>query len=180
MNTALKHSGKAPGNKRKHGGEEFVMEAPSPEVAALKGVLVAMDFTPESQKALDFAVKLLQNHRQAHLYMIHAVTTHTLPGSEVSPDSLLLNMQVQEESMKEAKSKMEEKVEYARSHGIAKPKGLVVVSDPVSAIVNTAEELKADLIVLGNRRRGYARGIIFGSVSERVAADSPMSVLIVR
>ncbi len=150
------------------------------EVAVLKGVLVAMDFTPEAEKAFDFAIKLLQNHRQAHLFLLHAVTPHMIAGSETAPDSIMVNMQMQEERVKEAKERMEEKVDFARSHGISRAKGLVVVSDPVHAILDAAEDMKVDLILLGNRRRGYRRGIIFGSVSERVAADSPSSVLIVR
>lgn len=152
----------------------------SAQVPVLRGVLVALDFTPESEKALDFAVKLLQNNRRSHLFMLHVVSALVLPAMEAAPDSLLMNMQVQDERVKDAKARMEEKVNYARAHGISRAKGLVVVSDPVRAIVDTAQELDADLIVLGNRRRGYRRGIIFGSVSERVAADSPASVLIVR
>ncbi len=149
-------------------------------VAALKGVLVAVDFAPASEKAFRFAVSLLQNQREVQLYLIHAVGAHVLPGSEMSPDSLLLNMQIQDEHVKEAKSAMRQKVAFAKAHKIPKVKGLVVVSDPVHAIIDTAKQMKADLILLGNRRRGYRRGIIFGSVSERVAADSPTSVLIVR
>ena len=41
-------------------------------------------------------------------------------------------------------------------------------------------EIKPDLVVMGNRRPGYKKGIFLGSVSSRVAADSPTSVLIVR
>lgn len=150
------------------------------QVSVLKGVLVAVDFTSESEKALDFAIKLLQNQRQANLYLIHAVNPHIVAGSETSPESIVINMQIQEERLDEAKAKMQEKLDYAHSHGIAKVKGLVVVSDPVHAILDAAEQMKVDLILLGNRRRGYRRGIIFGSVSERVAADSPTSVLVVR
>lgn len=174
--TGKKKVASAPGRVRKS-------SSPAPRttaVAALKGVLVAVDFAPESEKALKFAISLLQNQREVQLYLIHAVGTHVLTGSEMSPDSLLLNMQIQDEHVREAKYAMQQKVAFAKAHGIPKVKGLVVVSDPVHAIIDTAEQMKVDLILLGNRRRGYRRGIIFGSVSERVAADSPTSVLIVR
>lgn len=179
MATAVKHRGGRP--KRAAAAAPKQAEASSHEaVPVLKGVLVAVDFTPPSDKAFDFAVKLLQNQRQAHLYLINVVTPHIIAGSESAPDALLMNMQIQEDEVNSAKVKMEEKVSFAREHGISKAMGVVVVSDPVHAILDKAEELKVDLILLGNRRRGYARGIIFGSVSERVAAESPMSVLIVR
>ena len=171
---------KRSGSYRLNDATGGAMSAVKPEIQLLKELLVAMDFTPESDKAFDFAIKLLQNNRQAQLYILHAVTTHVMATSETAPDALLINMQIQDKLVKEAKERMEEKVNYAKAHGVSRVKGIVVVSDPVRAILQAAKDIKADMILLGNRRRGYTRGILFGSVSARVAADSPASVLIVR
>ena len=54
-----------------------------------------------------------------------------------------------------------------------------VEADPADAILNVAEETKADLIVVGNKRmQGAAR--LLGSVPNRVAHKATCSVLIAR
>jgi len=53
-----------------------------------------------------------------------------------------------------------------------------VEGDPADAIINTAEELHADLIVVGNRGMKGVRRIL-GSVPNSVAHGAPCSVIIV-
>lgn len=56
----------------------------------------------------------------------------------------------------------------------------VAEGDPASVILDIAEQLHADLIVVGSHgRTGLAR-FFLGSVSSRVAAHAPCSVLIVK
>ena len=54
-----------------------------------------------------------------------------------------------------------------------------VTSDPTTAILRVAEEVRADLIVLGARGLGPVGRFLRGSVSTRVAHHAPCSVLIV-
>jgi len=53
------------------------------------------------------------------------------------------------------------------------------VGDPSSEIVEAAQAFGADLVVVGSRGRGAIRGLVLGSVSRRVAATAPCSVLVV-
>ena len=55
-----------------------------------------------------------------------------------------------------------------------------VEGDPADAILNVAEEAKADLIVVGNKGMTGARRYLLGSVPNNVSHHSPCSVLIVR
>jgi nucleotide-binding universal stress UspA family protein len=50
---------------------------------------------------------------------------------------------------------------------------------PGREIVETARTMSADLVVLGSRGRGGVKGLLLGSVSRRVAATAPCSVLVV-
>jgi nucleotide-binding universal stress UspA family protein len=52
------------------------------------------------------------------------------------------------------------------------------VGDPAAAILDVAEEVDADHIVLGGRKRSPARSLLFGSVTQAVLldADRPVSV----
>lgn len=52
--------------------------------------------------------------------------------------------------------------------------------DPADAILDVAEEQKADLIVVGNKGMTGARRFLLGSVPNKVSHHAPCSVLIVR
>lgn len=52
--------------------------------------------------------------------------------------------------------------------------------DPADAILTVAEEIGADLIVVGNRGMTGARRFLLGSVPNKVSHHAPCSVLIVR
>jgi nucleotide-binding universal stress UspA family protein len=53
-----------------------------------------------------------------------------------------------------------------------------IEGDPADAILNVAEEIKADLIVVGNKGMTGARRYFLGSVPNNVSHHAPCSVLI--
>jgi nucleotide-binding universal stress UspA family protein len=55
-----------------------------------------------------------------------------------------------------------------------------VEADPADAILNVAEETRADLIVVGNKGMTGARRYLLGSVPNNVSHHAPCSVMIVR
>jgi nucleotide-binding universal stress UspA family protein len=55
-----------------------------------------------------------------------------------------------------------------------------VEGEPAEAILNVAEETKADLIVVGNKGMTGARRFLLGSVPNNVSHHAPCSVIIVR
>jgi nucleotide-binding universal stress UspA family protein len=55
-----------------------------------------------------------------------------------------------------------------------------VQADPAEAILNVAEETRADLIVVGNKGMTGARRFLLGSVPNNVSHHAPCSVIIVR
>jgi nucleotide-binding universal stress UspA family protein len=57
--------------------------------------------------------------------------------------------------------------------------GHVVPDDPAVAILDVAQREGAELVVVGSRGLGGMKRFLRGSVSARVAAHAPMSVLIV-
>ena len=52
--------------------------------------------------------------------------------------------------------------------------------DPADAILDVAEEQKADLIVVGNKGMSGARRFLLGSVPNKVTHHAPCNVLVVR
>ena len=52
--------------------------------------------------------------------------------------------------------------------------------DPADAILDVAEETKADLIVVGNKGMTGAKRFLLGSVPNKISHHAPCSVLIIR
>jgi nucleotide-binding universal stress UspA family protein len=55
-----------------------------------------------------------------------------------------------------------------------------IEADPADAILNVAEQVDADLIVVGNKGMTGARRYLLGSVPNNVSHHAPCSVIIVR
>ena len=52
--------------------------------------------------------------------------------------------------------------------------------DPADAIIDVAEEVGADLIVVGNKGMTGARRFLLGSVPNKISHHAPCAVLIIR
>ena len=52
--------------------------------------------------------------------------------------------------------------------------------DPADAILDVAEEVKADLVAVGNKGMTGARRFLLGSVPNKISHHAPCSVLIIR
>ena len=52
--------------------------------------------------------------------------------------------------------------------------------DPADAILDVAEEIKADLIIVGNKGMTGARRFLLGSVPNKVSHHAPCSVMIIQ
>ena len=68
----------------------------------------------------------------------------------------------------------------ARAAGIGDVSTHPIEADPADAILNVVEEIKADLIVVGNKGMTGARRYLLGSVPNNVSHHAPCSVIIVR
>ena len=55
-----------------------------------------------------------------------------------------------------------------------------VEADPADALLNVAEQIKADLIVVGNKGMTGARRYFLGSVPNNISHHAPCSVIIIR
>jgi nucleotide-binding universal stress UspA family protein len=73
----------------------------------------------------------------------------------------------------------------AAAAALAQERGVAVQTfarqgDPADAILDVAEEQRADLIVVGNKGMTGAKRFLLGSVPNRVSHHAPCSVLIIR
>ncbi len=68
----------------------------------------------------------------------------------------------------------------ARDGGLARVEIFARQGDAADAILDVAEEQRADLIVVGNKGMTGAKRFLLGSVPNKVSHHAPCSVLIVR
>lgn len=81
----------------------------------------------------------------------------------------------------ESEAQLQEVKSELESHGVEHDlRQLVRGMDPAEDLVNVAEEVKADLIVIGLRRRSPVGKLILGSNAQRVLLDAPCPVLAVK
>lgn len=53
------------------------------------------------------------------------------------------------------------------------------IGDPARMLVDYAEKIEADLLIIGKRGAGFIERMVVGSVANRVVHDAPIPVLIV-
>jgi nucleotide-binding universal stress UspA family protein len=68
----------------------------------------------------------------------------------------------------------------ARKEGVEDVQTHAREGDPADAILDVAEEINADLIVVGNKGMTGARRFLLGSVPNKVSHHAPCSVIIIR
>ncbi|MDA8155034.1 MAG: universal stress protein [Actinomycetota bacterium] len=139
----------------------------------IKNMLVAIDGSPKSFEAFDFALDMAAACNAAPLIHLLAVVQ--------PPESLYL---VETDSLVDSASKQFEAVlkglaEKAKAKNIA-VRTVVTVGHPAERIVKFAGEKNCDLIVVGHTGKSMLGGLLLGSVSRRVAAEAPCSVVIVK
>ncbi len=144
----------------------------------IRSIVVGTDGSDTAAKAVQEAAELAQQ-LGARLDLVSAyepVSTQRLrEEARQVPDDLQWMVNPREDvnaTLKEAGGAIEEagvQVEtYARE------------GDPADAILDVAEEKKADLIVVGNKGMTGAKRFLLGSVPNKVSHHAPCSVMIIR
>ena len=148
-----------------------------PDAAA--PVLVAIDFSPDSDSAFAWAVDAA-NAFEAPLLVLHVVhEPATSPGyysRSVEPMAEL--EEVAEQMLAERLEKLRTKC--PRAEELSELTSRVVVGLPVGRILEVAEQAGAQLIVMGGQGRSGLADALLGSKVERVARLAKIPLTIVR
>ena len=140
---------------------------------AFKTVVVATDFTEQSQLALEYA-RVFARRFGAALRVLHVVDIPAMVGAEVPlPDVAELTDRAVAEAQEELRRALAPLVDTDAI-------GQVLVGRAAESIVRYASDHDADLIVMGTHgRRGLAH-FFLGSVAERVIRAAPCPVFTVK
>jgi nucleotide-binding universal stress UspA family protein len=142
-------------------------------VFQLQKILVPVDFSPCSQKALDYALPFAKQFG-AELILLHVIEpVVVIPVTEVLPDSDLMN-----ESAASVKQSLEELRAKLGQHLAVRT--LIRTGNPHLEIVDVAKELGIDLVILSTHGRTGLEHVLMGSTAERVVRRIGCPVLVVR
>ena len=137
-------------------------------------ILVPVDFSPHSDRALRYA-ETLADRFGAALHLVHVVEVPAMWGAEIYPtdlDVLVSDL---------AKNAEEHLASCRASVSASAPITTdVQVGRAATTIVQCASKTGADLIAMGTHGRGGLSHLFMGSVAERVVRTAPCPVLTVR
>ena len=141
----------------------------------MQTILVPTDFSTHSEKALEVA-KRLAKLSGGKIHLLHC---YQINVGGVSPYGITVpeefNRQVRDAAAKQVDD-LEQKV---AADGIA-VESHITPRFPSEAVSDLAEELGADLIVMGTRGSTGLKHILLGSVAERTLRIAPCPVLTVK
>ena len=139
-------------------------------------ILVAVDFDTDADKILAQSRQLADVHG-ASLVLIHVTEPAALSAAMVGPDGLGIvteDVELDEQLVEAARERL---TNLAREAGLTDIELRVELGLPAATLVRVAEEIGADLIVIGHHeRRGLA--LLFGAGTDSgVLHHAPCDVL---
>lgn len=138
-----------------------------------KKLLVASDFSSDSELALRYGLSLAQEY-QSELHLLHVLT-----DSKTSKDELTWTSQSAEGPYHVAARQLHRSVP-AETHLWCDVTHVVREGKAHREIVSYAVEQEINLILIGAHGQGFKLGTLFGSNTDRVLRESPCPVLVVR
>lgn len=143
----------------------------SSDEVSIKRVLVAMDFSNDSELALRYGLSLAQE-QQAELHLLHALPVALSPAFAALPTGI-------ESDFQRAALQLHNAIPD-EAHLWCKVIQSVRTGPPYREILTYAEEHNIDLICLGEHGAGFSMRALFGSNADRVLRQAPCPVLIAR
>lgn len=145
-----------------------------------KKIIVAIDGSPQSDKAAEEAVRLASISGQkfkSQLYAVLVLPSMKTPSfTDFFPDRPATEMP----GWQEKRDRLFYVVEKVAEEAGVSLESLVVYGDPAEELMLMAEEKGCDSIVVGSSGKGRMRRTLLGSVSTKIALHAHCSVYIVR
>ena len=137
-----------------------------------ENILVAVDGSKHSDAAFDVATDIAQKY-SSQLFVLHVFQggtgSGTLVSSGVEDDNRSIGQQIL--NSYEAKAK-ERRLQNVRM--------LLQMGDAAQRIMETANEVKCGLLLIGSRGREGFKELLLGSVSHKVTNHASCPVLVVK
>jgi nucleotide-binding universal stress UspA family protein len=140
----------------------------------LKSILVPIDFSEFSRRALEYALPLAEKFG-AKVILIHVVEPAFYPDNVIPAETEKLNTIMASEGQKMLDQLGAEKIKPD-----IKSKKIVASGRPYNEIIHAAISLHADLIIMATHGYTGLKHMLMGSTAEQVIRHAPCPVLVVR
>lgn len=149
-----------------------------------KRILVAIDGSPQSMRAADYAIKITREYESelVALYVLYSRTgfafhNETLAGM-VTPNSI-------NELIVQAKEEAEKWFENIKQNGAGanvqiKTEAVITAISVVEAIISYAEKENIDLIITGSRGHSAFKKLFLGSTASGIITYAHCPVMIIK
>jgi nucleotide-binding universal stress UspA family protein len=150
----------------------------------MKKVLIALDYNPTAQKVAEVGFSMAKS-MNAEVILLHVITDpvfySTAGYSPIMGFNGYMDMgPVQLDSVDGLKNASLQYLDKSREHlGDKSIQTIVKEGDFADAILETAKELRADIIVVGSHSRKWLENVLMGSVTEKVLHHILIPLLIV-
>ena len=145
----------------------------------LEKILVAVDGSEYSQKALEFACELAERFSST-LHVIHVPQGPAADRVMVLGGASVMIHAGREQLEKAGRTLIEAAREIVEDRLPDRVTAELRGGDPAEEILKSAEENASDCIVLGSRGLGGFGGLLLGSVSHKVNHSAPCTCITVR
>ena len=143
-------------------------------------ILVAVDGSPTSRRALGLAADMAQKY-EAELVLLYVIRDMQIPDSVQKMADIDSFMGTRLSAMQMVGQQiLKESEEMVAPAGLDKVKTEVRPGDPAGVILRYAEEADMDMIVMGSRGLGNIESALLGSVSRKVTNLSKVPCLTVK
>jgi len=142
----------------------------------IKKILVPIDFSDYSKKALQYTVKFAKSFN-SELYLIYVIEPMIYPADlsmgqmVIPPTEVNLDEKAKTELEELAKTEIGDSLAYNI---------IVKTGKPFQEIIETAAEVDADLIIIATHGHTGVEHLLFGSTAEKVVRKAPCPVLTLR
>lgn len=144
----------------------------------MKRILVAVDGSEGSDRAVDYAAQQAKNDG-ADLLIVNVIGGYGLPDNMLKAFSQASNEWLQEVLASASAATLTSARERARDVGLGMIQMESRVGDIAQTIIDIAREKEAGVIVVGKRGNSRIAGLLLGSVSQKLASLAPVPVTIV-
>lgn len=135
-------------------------------------ILVPIDFSTHSDKAVEAAVELAKAFG-SELHLIHA---YSMPVAMVGPYDYQIPANILGDLRDSAARRVDQEAKKLADSGV-KVNALIAEGVATQVITDAAEQIGADLIVMGTRGLTGLKHAVLGSVTERTIRHAPCPVL---
>ena len=145
-----------------------------------KKILVAIDGSPQSDKAAEEAIRLAAQSGVKLRSQVYAVLVLPSLKAPSFTDFFPAKPPTEEPDWPAKRDRLFFVVEKSGQEAGVTVESLVVYGDPADELIHFAREKGCDVIVIGSSGKGTVKRTLLGSVSTKVALHAQCSVYIVR